>query len=190
MTVIQQISISTIDNPGWRVELSLTTDHYSLRHRRILIDEGDKNWLYHVTEKNTILLYGDQYKLVDIFEELAREFTISKSEGFEEFVCYIKFLQTWYANQCDGDWEHTYGIKAWVDTDGYCQCTIDLFGTWSYLDEQDFKAVGTKETFYCHKVGEQLVGEGKVEYVTFFLKTFKEWLDRIDNSYIDSIKRT
>ena len=38
-------------------------------------------------------------------------------------------LQTWYKNQCDGDWEHDYGIKIeTLDNPGW-YITIDLEGT-------------------------------------------------------------
>ena len=38
-------------------------------------------------------------------------------------------LQQWYARQCDGDWEHQYGVKVdTLDNPGW-RVTIDLAGT-------------------------------------------------------------
>ena len=41
----------------------------------------------------------------------------------------MALLQQWYAGQCDGDWEHTYGIKIdTIDNPGWI-LTIDLAET-------------------------------------------------------------
>ncbi len=41
----------------------------------------------------------------------------------------IDWLQNWYAGQCDGDWEHEFGIKIeTIDNPGW-SITIDLTGT-------------------------------------------------------------
>jgi hypothetical protein len=38
-------------------------------------------------------------------------------------------LQEWYASQCDGNWEHRYGVKiGTIDNPGWSLC-IDLDGT-------------------------------------------------------------
>lgn len=43
-------------------------------------------------------------------------------------------LQEWYQRQCDGDWEHSYGVKIdTLDNPGWL-VTIDLTGTeWGHL---------------------------------------------------------
>jgi hypothetical protein len=49
----------------------------------------------------------------------------------------IERLQVWYKNQCDGDWEHSYGIKIeTLDNPGW-SLTIDLLST-SLEDVVDF----------------------------------------------------
>lgn len=41
----------------------------------------------------------------------------------------IRKLQSWYESQCDGDWEHQYGIKiGTLDNPGW-EVVIDLSGT-------------------------------------------------------------
>ena len=41
----------------------------------------------------------------------------------------IQWLQSWYQEQCDNDWEHQYGIKIdSLDNPGWV-VTIDLAGT-------------------------------------------------------------
>jgi hypothetical protein len=41
----------------------------------------------------------------------------------------IEQIQSWYAAQCNGDWEHQYGVSIeTLDNPGWC-VTIDLSGT-------------------------------------------------------------
>jgi hypothetical protein len=41
----------------------------------------------------------------------------------------LDFLQRWYAEQCDGKWEHSYGVRIeTLDNPGW-QITVDLNGT-------------------------------------------------------------
>ncbi|MFD6825188.1 immunity 53 family protein [Streptomyces sp. NPDC060085] len=48
----------------------------------------------------------------------------------------LSWLQGWYAEQCDGDWEHEWGIKIdTLDNPGWT-ITIDLEGT--SLEEREY----------------------------------------------------
>lgn len=41
----------------------------------------------------------------------------------------VDFLQTWYSDRCDGDWEHEFGIKiTTIDNPGWL-LEVDLVGT-------------------------------------------------------------
>lgn len=41
----------------------------------------------------------------------------------------INWLQEWYTNNCDGEWEHDYGVQIkTLDNPGWL-VTIDLYGT-------------------------------------------------------------
>ena len=44
-------------------------------------------------------------------------------------VDHLAWLMSWYASQCDGDWEHSYGLKIeTLDNPGWI-LTVDLTGT-------------------------------------------------------------
>ncbi|WP_209980006.1 Imm53 family immunity protein [Paenibacillus eucommiae] len=56
-------------------------------------------------------------------------------------VCFPRFVGTtpekWYAENCDGDWEHCYGIRvSTIDNLGWA-IDIQLEGT--YLEDMDFR---------------------------------------------------
>ena len=72
----------------------------------------------------------------------------------------IQRLQTWYSSQCNGDWEHFYGIKLeTLDNPGW-HLSIDLVGT-------DLENV-TLETVY-HNSGKQAI-PGTNDWFTIFVK--------------------
>ncbi len=51
----------------------------------------------------------------------------------------LKRLQEWFETNCDGEWEHAYGVLiATLDNPGWT-IKIDLMGT--YLENIDFQSV-------------------------------------------------
>jgi len=53
-------------------------------------------------------------------------------------------LQSWYAERCDGQWEHSYGISiSTLDNPGWA-LKIDISGT--YLFEREFETVDVRGT--------------------------------------------
>ena len=56
----------------------------------------------------------------------------------------MEWLQTWYANQCDGDWEHSYGVAIdTLDNPGW-SVQIDLTDT--PLDGRSYSRQETHRT--------------------------------------------
>ena len=61
----------------------------------------------------------------------------------------IERLQAWYAGECDGDWEHSYGVKIGpLDNPGWL-VQIDLTGT--SLSNVPFKAVERRASTHGHE---------------------------------------
>jgi Immunity protein 53 len=74
----------------------------------------------------------------------------------------IEQIQSWYAAQCDGDWEHQYGISIeTLDNPGWC-VTVDLFGTSlesvSFQTYQEDKS--EEDWVVCEISGNKFVGRG------------------------------
>ena len=86
-------------------------------------------------------------------------------------------IQTWYAAQCDNDWEHSFGIKiSTLDNPGWF-VQFDLEGT--LLEDKAFEQVEKSETeqswLHC-KVGEKkFVGYGDPTRLEEILSIFLEW---------------
>ncbi len=93
----------------------------------------------------------------------------------QELKTVLQRLQDWYAKQCDGDWEHQFGVSI-VSTDnpGW-HVKIDLKGTkW---EDATFKGIRTRASesdwIMCSKRELQFVGAGDPnkleEIVSYFL---------------------
>lgn len=58
------ISIETIDNPGWSINIDLVgTNMENIVFNDILVDNGDNDWYFCRVEDNTFKGRGDSYKL-------------------------------------------------------------------------------------------------------------------------------
>jgi Immunity protein 53 len=86
-------------------------------------------------------------------------------------------LQTWYLAQCDGDWEHEYGVTVEsLDNPGW-HVTIALAGT--YLEGADFTPSEVRESEHrwmsCRVREGRFEGAGGPLMLEEILRTFFEW---------------
>jgi hypothetical protein len=91
----------------------------------------------------------------------------------------LERLQRWYASQCDGDWEHTYGLTiATLDNPGW-SVDIQLSGT--ELEDREFSALDDLESeqawVVCDVVDRTFRGRGGPGMLTRILRTFVDWAE-------------
>lgn len=90
------------------------------------------------------------------------------------------FLQSWYASSCDGDWEHSFGIKIEnLDNPGWV-IEIDLEGT--SLENKTFKGYdreGDDENDFvlCKIENRKFIGVNGVKNLDETLRIFKEFAE-------------
>lgn len=89
-------------------------------------------------------------------------------------------LEKWYANQCDGDWEHEYGIKIdTLDNPGW-HVTIDLLGTEcerKLFSEIDCH-ISENNWIQCNVKNGKFIGAGGPHNLVEIIRAFIEWKDR------------
>ncbi len=95
------------------------------------------------------------------------------------------WLQGWYHLQCDGDWEHEFGINIkTVDNPGW-YVTIDLTGT--ECEELDFENVtyeaNESDWYYCQKKDNRFDVSCSPSNLTLVLKIFRHWVEESDSVY-------
>ncbi|HVX91265.1 MAG TPA: immunity 53 family protein [Candidatus Paceibacterota bacterium] len=92
-------------------------------------------------------------------------------------------LQEWYRSQCDGDWEHGYGVKiTTLDNPGW-SVSIDLVGT--AVEEKNFEPVlygvgkdaveGSDEWLSCRVEEKTFEGRGGPQKLEEILELFLQW---------------
>ncbi len=89
----------------------------------------------------------------------------------------LQELQSWYESQCDGDWEHTYGMEiGTLDNPGW-GVEIDLAET--ELEGRAFVKVSVmepeREWLTCEVAGRQFRGMGGSPMLGRILRTFLDW---------------
>ena len=92
----------------------------------------------------------------------------------------IEQIQVWYIAQCDGDWEHQYGISIeTLDNPGW-RVIVDLSGTSleniSYQTYQEDK--GEEGWIFCEVSGNKFVGSGDAGKLQTILEIFVSLIGR------------
>ncbi|MBR7083773.1 MAG: immunity 53 family protein [Oscillospiraceae bacterium] len=89
------------------------------------------------------------------------------------------WLQNWYQSECDGDWEHLYGVKIdTLDNPGW-MVSIDLKET--ELENKPFCEVrtdnGESDWIICSVKNAIFEGIGDAGKLTEIIRIFKEWAE-------------
>lgn len=86
------------------------------------------------------------------------------------------WLQEWYKNQCNGDWEHNYGITIkTIDNPGW-HITIDLAGTNLETLHVGYKLIENNEDdWYGYSIiNSQFQGSGDPSKLIVIINKFKD----------------
>lgn len=104
------IFLRNIDNPGWALTFFLEKTIYIKRNfKEIFIDRTEHDWCHCLIENNNFECPGGPFNLNEILN-CFKNFVEDKQEiynpNFEESEI-INWMQRWYYDQCDEDWEHS-----------------------------------------------------------------------------------
>lgn len=91
----------------------------------------------------------------------------------------IVWIQNWYKNNCDGDWEHMYGIEIdTLDNPGW-KVSIDLLDT--PLETKVFDMIQNyyddNNWIYCMVKDGVFYGSGDTDKFKEILIIFKNWVE-------------
>jgi hypothetical protein len=96
----------------------------------------------------------------------------------------LRRLQKWYADQCDGDWEHERGIEiGTLDNPGW-RLTIDLAG--SEMSGRLFEPIerglerdASTDWHSLSVTDDKFQAAGDPSKLDFMIRTFLDWADRV-----------
>ncbi|MEK3702734.1 immunity 53 family protein [Paenibacillus sp. FSL R7-0198] len=96
----------------------------------------------------------------------------------------LKWIQSWYYENCDGDWEHSYGVRIdTVDNPGW-SVEIDLKDT--YLEDAPFDSIeeerNEEDWFYCIVRDRVFHSAGGAKNLEEMLDCFKNWASSLEKS--------
>ena len=91
----------------------------------------------------------------------------------------IKWLQEWYKSNCDGDWEHLFGVQiTTLDNPGWL-IEIDLTDTDE--EDKDFCKIkydkGDDDWLLCYVKENVFYGNGDPDKFFKIIEIFKEWVE-------------
>ena len=190
-----KISIDTLDNPGWIIEIDL---NLKLDTKKTLIKEGVgkgdeyNEWISCWIEHGRFNGVGGPFYLksiLDVFFSLDKGNYLKCGElkkldrSFNENCDfnYVEKIQSWYFKMCDKNWEHQYGISIFIDEKLTWNVEIALVGYKSEMIIVD-TIQSEKSWFKCWVEKEMFYGKGGIENLTDILKVFIE-LDEKENFY-------
>ncbi len=176
------IRIDTIDNPGWSVRIDLTgTNLEDEKFEDLRIDIANDNWFLVWIKDKTFQGGGAPQNLIDLinaFLTWVDQSTLSVHNSWENDDPLIK-LQAWYARQCDGDWEHEYGIK--IDTIDHLgwSLQVDLIST--SLEGKLFKKIQRDLTennwIRCWISDNKFQADGGPSNLSDLIQSFIDWVE-------------
>ncbi|HGG63119.1 MAG TPA: rhodanese-related sulfurtransferase [Rhodobacteraceae bacterium] len=97
-----------------------------------------------------------------------------------DFVVAFEKLQSWYSSNCDGDWEHQFGVQIeTLDNPGWC-VTVDLDGT--LQENQPFMEckegrLSESEWIHIRKVGSKIKGSCGPNMLGNMVFEISKWLE-------------
>ena len=94
----------------------------------------------------------------------------------------IKWLEAWLRSECNGDWEHYYGVQIGsLDNPGWW-IQIDIVDT--SLEKKKFETIhnyiSDDDWVYCKVMDGRFEGSGDLSKLTELIKIFRNWAETQD----------
>jgi len=174
------IRIGTIDNPGWSIRIDLTeTDLENKFFEDLKVDISNDNWFLIWVKEKKLQGGGAPENLIDLIKNFL--ILANKSPSSMDFQKnnLIMRLQKWYQSQCDGDWEHEYGVDiSTTDKPGWL-IQVDLVDT-SLIDKA-FKKIcldfSLESWVHCSVSEDKFQASGGPMNLVDIIKIFIEWVE-------------
>ena len=101
-----------------------------------------------------------------------------------EAVDTLSWIQDWYASQCDGDWEHGYGIRVeTLDNPGW---SVKINLTDTDLQDEPFESVKIERSkndwVHCRAEEGFWKGWGGPNNLEEVLISFRQWVETVNSA--------
>lgn len=178
----QKIMIGTLDNPGWSIFINL--GNFCAEDKKTeKIERSENDWIFWWVKDNSFESAGGPKNLTEMLNIFKH---LTKLENFQNRVQrkvyensgILGWLQNWYASQCDGMWEHGYGVRIDITSDFMWRVKIGLFDTfWSGKEILPSKKEISTGNWIHYKVHENIFeATGGIRNLEDILNLFKKWI--------------
>lgn len=101
--------LETLDNPGWALTVQLKSEDliHSINAKYKRTNSG-RTWDSISYNDNILNAYCDEKSLCRVMRTLIK--LVDEDAVVDDTDRRLKWLEDWYAFNCDGDWEHSYGV--------------------------------------------------------------------------------
>jgi immunity protein 53 of polymorphic toxin system len=91
----------------------------------------------------------------------------------------LEWLQQWYLQQCNGDWEHEYGVTIETTDNPGWKVLVELKDTAARgaMMQPYVRNLGDDDWVRCEVKDEVFVGYGDSTKLTFILETFRRLME-------------
>lgn len=99
----------------------------------------------------------------------------------------LSWISDWLRSQCNGDWEHMYGVKIGTADNPGWHVTIDLADTDLENLEMETEVIGNgDDDWFFYKVkNKQYFGSGDLSKLELLLQKFKELVEAPGNQFLE-----
>ncbi len=190
----QIVAIGTLDNPGWVFDINIDRiSQQNLPFSKIKIERSEHDWISCFIEDGWFMGAGGPHNLpeiVQIFrnwiaEGKSRELDSAELQRLANQTGDLFWLTEWFDSQCNGDWEHCYGIDIRNDSGSTWSLEIDI--AYTELDNQLFDSFDIKRSekdwasclIKPANMGNVLYCYGGLSNLPEMLRIFRNWAEPI-----------
>jgi hypothetical protein len=95
-------------------------------------------------------------------------------------MCILNWLNEWYKSNCNGDWEHTFGIR--IDTLDNPGWAIDIDLNETTMEDKAFVKIANykddNDFIFCDVENNVFRASGDPDKLVSILKIFKDWAEK------------
>lgn len=170
------IIIDTVDNPGWYLTINLMSTNCQNKPFDLLkLKKNETEWLFCIVRNNIFEAGCDPTsleKILMVFKNWNESNIIQLPSHYLNMPNVFDELQKWFLKQCDGDWEHEFGVKIYSLYNRGWVVEIDLIGT--ECENKDFLQEGNNLT-QCSVMDGKFVGTGGPQNLSDIIEIFIKW---------------
>ncbi len=173
------IKIKNIDNPGWSITINIQDiDLKDKEFQEIRVDRTENDWFFCKIENGFFQVYCGTFNFDEALQTF-RDWVEKKHTLIENFKLddSLFWIVNWYDSQCDGDWEHSSGIKIETIVNTNWNVVINIEET--ELEDKHFEDISIKRTendwFNCRVENGSFRGNCSTFNLIELLQMFRSW---------------